>query len=970
MAQVDVVESRETIFFGQHRGRLCQWILVTLENRSGGPMPGAVMIEAGGEQVRTDLELALGVQEYRCFAPVLWPDKGPTSDAMLRVEVEGNAIVEAATSVGHHRPWTVYLLSDVCTDYAWVYDDEATFKADDAALTAAEMGVAEAQAADRADPANRNHYNLVHARQVEFYLDNFPADADRLFEHIRRGTIQFNPFFNMFLTGVVSPEELIRHFYPARAWALGQGLDMGYGNHQETPAITWAMATVLAGMGVQHLVRAMYPYECPWVKRLQEPPIYHWEGPDGSRVLVRRRNTDYVEGNFVLRDLRATNTALHTDIIPRYEAESDRYPFDAIALLGCYGDLARNSPTLPAKKAATIAAYNAQGWEYPKLVNASHKQFWDDIDRQFADGKIEVPVYRGDYGAGWEPWPACMAYDFAGWRRAGRRAMTADALAAIASRIDPEWYSAHRDTLHRAWMNLIYLHDHAWNGANDGNRALNASARRQWQLAANRGFDAVIAGGLEALARRVPGDAKEGHDRVLVFNDQSWNRSGVVRLGWVDADPGSQVVDVSTGMRSASQVLEEDGRVTLCFQANNVPSVGYRVYAVDRGEPPSPPSGAPSGLGEEDLRSESDADSPWITSSNRLEGPFYAVEVSPVTGGIASLYDRIRGCELVDPGSPYDLNQCLYLSDGIEHTPRSATVEIVECGPVFGQVVVRAALKHTTVKSTITLYAHLDRVDIRNDVEKTPTSEKQELHFAFPFNVPGCSYRYEAPGAIVDPRTDYLPGAGLAVTAVRHFVDVFNDECGVTLLQADTGLVQLGGRRTWAEDPQELGSSRGTVLSMALENTFDWHEAVRDQAGISQFVFRYALRGHGGGFDPVPAVRFAVEAAGEDGLQAIGLAAGQDGDLPAGMHSFLTVAPHNVVLTSLKVAEEEGLIARFWDCAERDTQAEVATAGLGSLQGAEQTDLMERNGRSLATAADAAKLPVRARGLATLRLLL
>ena len=146
--------------------------------------------------------------------------------------------------------------------------------------------------------------------------------------------------------------------------------------------ITWAMASVLAGSDIGHRVKSILPYECPWAERLEEPPIFAWEGPDGSRILVRWRDKDYVEGRFVLRHLRATNTAIRDQVIPRYEGLDEAYPFDAIALVGCYGDLAPNSRDLPAKKAATIAAYNAQGWDYPRLVNASHRQFWDDIDAQ------------------------------------------------------------------------------------------------------------------------------------------------------------------------------------------------------------------------------------------------------------------------------------------------------------------------------------------------------------------------------------------------------------------------------------------------------------------------------------------------------------------------------------------------------------------------------------------------------------
>jgi alpha-mannosidase len=935
-SKIIIVETKETIFFSRQQEWLRQWIMVTVENRGDRPLAGTATIAAGGEEATTALEIAPGVREYRCYAPALWPHHPPVADAVLCLAV-GKSVVTATTSVGNHRPWTVYLLSDVCTDYSWVYADEEAFRADDAALVEAELAVADARQGEQ--EADRNHYNFVHAREAEFYLERYPHQAEKLFNAIRRGTITFNPFFTMCLTCDLSLEELIRHFYPARAWAKQHGLDLGYANHQETPTIAWAAASVLAGSGIGHLVKAILPYECPWAKRLEEPPIFAWEGPDGSRILMRRRNIDYVEGNFVLRDLRATNTALHDQIIPGYEALGERYAFDAIALLGCYGDLAPKSRDLPARKAATIAEYNAQGWEYPKLVNASHQQFWDDVEAQIAARRLQVPAYRGDYGASWDAWPSSLAHDFAAWRRAQERAGTADKLAAILSCLDDTWYQAHRRQLAQGWMNLIYLSDHAWNGANDANRALNARLRRQWQTEAHRVFDAVIGDGLAALGRLIP----TGQDRrVLVFNGLGWSRTGVARLAGVG--PGSRVVDIASEQAMPAQAVQEDGQPVLYFEAGDVPSVGYRVFAVEAGEQP-----------------ESQA---WKAEGNRLEGPFYAVEVSPVTGGIVSLVDKTRGVELVDATSPYLLNQCLYLSDGVEHTPQAASVEIGPCGPVFGRLIVRAALKSITLMTTITLYANLDRIDIRNELEKEPTAEKQEVDFAFPFGVPDRHYRFEAPGAIVTPGDEQRPGAGQAVTAVRHFVDTFNDQFGVTLSQADSGLVEFG-HRTTGEDPLEPDPSNSTVLALALQNAFDWHEAVRDQAGITHFVFRYSLRGHAGGFDPAAAVRFGGEDNNE--LLTVPLPAGQAGDLPGDAHSFVQVTPDNAVLAGFKVAEEDGLIARLWECAGRDTTASVSLAGLGRIQEARQTDLLERDKESLTVAQGGVAVQLRARGLAAAR---
>ena len=1014
MSEISIVETKETIFFSHERGALCQWILVTIENHFGQALAGTVAIEAGSEEVVTQLEVLPGVREYRCYAPTLWPAHPPVPVAPVRLAV-GSEIVTSTASVGTHRPWTVYLLSDACTDYTWVYDDVADVHAHDAAITEAEM--AQVEETRDAPETDRNHYNFVHAREVEFYLERYPDQAERLFDHIRQGTLTLNPIFNMCLTGDMSLEELIRQFYPARGWARAHGLEVRYANHQETPTIASCLVPVLAGSGVGHLVKSILPYECPWAARLEEPPVFLWEGPDGSRILVRRRNKDYVEGNFVLRDVRATNTALHDQILPDYERLAERYPFDAVALVGCYGDLAPHSQDLPAKKVATISAYNAQGWEYPRLVNASHEQFWGDVDRQIAARSIQVPVYRGDYGASWEAWPASLAYDFAGWRRAQERAATADRLAAILSCLDPGWYQAKRQRLAQGWRNLTYLADHAWNGANGANRALNARLRRQWQAVANQAFDTVIADGLAALGQYIPTGDEE---RIVVFNGLGWSRTGIVRLAMEhlpsppplpegEREAGVCLVDVATGKPVPTQIVEQDGQPVLYFEAHDVPSVGYRTFTLSKSGAISLQS--PTSNSESAIRNPHSAfrnphttfpkagsfregpaiRNPQSPAPTRLESPFYSLEVSPITGGIVSLYDKIRGKELVDPDSPYHLNQCLYFSDGVEHTPQAATVESGPCGPVFGQLIVRAALKNTTLTTTITLYANLDRVDIRNEMEKLPTAEKQELDFAFPFRVPERQYRFEAPGAIVTPGacpeadrrsrtcspkaegTDQRPGSGQAVTAVRHLVDVFNDEFGVTLSQADSGLVEFG-HRTTGEDPLEPEPGNSTVLALALQNCIDWHEAIRDQAGVTRFVFRYSLRGHGGGFDPVAAVRFGWEDNAyeyiRNELLAVTLPAGQQGDLPPDAHSFLEIKPDHVILTALKVAEEEGLIARLWECAGQDAIATVNTSGLGPLRAARKTDLLERDSEDLSIMGGEVLIPVKARGLTTARLLL
>jgi hypothetical protein len=981
-SSVRIIAARETLFFSHHAGELCQWLELRLENKSGQVLPGLLHIRAPGKETETILAIAPGQGQYRGYAPLLWPEVPGAKRARLRLEI-GKDALQMEIDIGRFRPWTVYLLSDVCSDYLWAYDSVEASCADDAALLKAELDVAD-QMVEACKP-NRNHYNLVHAREVDFFLQHYPDQVERLIDHFRRGTLTLNPVFNMTLFGDMSLEEIIRSFYPARRLARQHGLDDRYANIQETPTAAWVVATLLAGSGVKHMLRSLLPYEAPWARRLEEPPMYFWEGPDGSRVLVRLRNQDYVEGAFVLKGVEATNQALHQDTLPRYEALGERYPFDALGLVGCYGDLALNSPELPALKAATVAAYNAQGWEYPRLVNASHKQFWDDIDAQIEKKKIQVPVLRGDYGTSWEAWPACLAYDFAGWRRAQERAATADRLAAILSQLDPAWYAGRRAELEQGWLSLLSLADHAWNGASDGNREVNARLRRTWQLEANRTFDHLIASGMARLAKRIP-TGPQGN--LLAFNALGWERDSLVWLDQENLSPppsGEDLDSLDQGNDSAlslidpldskplpMQWVEEGDKKKLCFLARGVPSLGYRTYSFERqAQPPG-------------------VDNRMTVQANILEGPFYRLEIDPATGAVRSLFDKIRQRELVDPESVYGLNEPVYHSVGKaspkpfsyqlfqgldtsetqEYRARLVSLAAGSRGPVLGELVVHTAIPNPAAgeirfTTSYRLYADLDRLDICNQVDKPVSSEKQELDFVFPFNVPKRQYRYEAPGAVITPGEEQRPGSGQAVTALRHFVDVFNADFGVTLSMADSGLVEFG-HRTTGEDPLSPDPSNSTLLAVALENCFDWNEAIRDQGGVRNFTFRFSLRGHAGGFDPLEAVHFA----GEDNNELVTklLPPGQKGDLPSGAHSFVSVSPANLILTGCKPAEQQGLAIRIWNLAGQETQAVVDASGLGQLKEALRTDLLESEMGEAKIEDGKACLPVSGRGFAAARL--
>jgi hypothetical protein len=86
------------------------------------------------------------------------------------------------------------------------------------------------------------------------------------------------------------------------------------------------------------------------------------------------------------------------------------------------------------------------------------------------------------------------------------------------------------------------------------------------------------------------------------------------------------------------------------------------------------------------------------------------------------------------------------------------------------------------------------------------------------------------------------------------------------------------------------------------------------------------------------------------------------------VHSFLETTSTSTILTTLKPAEEDGVILRLWNCGQYPDQVVLKPAGLVPTFAARETDLLERDRAELPVAGDLVALPVRACGLTTIRL--
>jgi len=312
-----------------------------------------------------------------------------------------------------------------------------------------------------------------------------------------------------------------------------------------------------------------------------------------------------------------------------------------------------------------------------------------------------------------------------------------------------------------------------------------------------------------------------------------------------------------------------------------------------------------------------------------MENEFYRVTLNPKTGGIASIYDKQLGRELVDTNDEFDLGELIYVTGGEgtsavdpnltnlpprfeDHWPTGTGIKSAN-GPVFGELISEATNENfPQITMRVRLYRGLKQLDLSYELEKMETLKKEAVYLAFPFapDARRGGLWLEYPDEITEPLKDQQVSACRDWYAVQRWLAVSDGDDTVELSSLDAPLFTLG-KMTASTWPRELPLQRGHVFAYLMNNYWDTNYKA-GQGG--RFVFRYSLTSSAGGFSRREAVIkgwntycAAVAGRGEGAHQ-------RANGSPA--ESLIGVEPAGLPLTTIKEAEgEDGLIFRCCDYA-------------------------------------------------------
>jgi alpha-mannosidase len=601
-----------------------------------------------------------------------------------------------------------------------------------------------------------------------------PARRARIEQAVREGAIVPHALPCSFHTETDDLEDLVRGMNYASQIARKYGRPLPIAAKMtDVPCHSWVWPTLLQHAGVQFLHIGCNGSSMA----IRVPPLFWWEGPDGSRILCGY-TPEYGSGLFPPKNWPAHNylAMIMTNDNQGPPSVADVENIRRVATQHLPG-VRVHFGTLDDFARATLA-------EKPELQVVR-----GDMPDTWIHGWLSMPIEAkaARHFRAMEPVVDLLATELGAWGLAAGDVAPALAQAYEQSCLFSEHTFGPFGPIGGPWHAHVpgrYLYGDVWKAAYQSGAYKKYEQAFDDKRAYARTGDAIVrrelSGALELLARSVD----QSGPRIVVFNALPWTRSGVIED---PAQPGKLIY------------------------VKDVPAGGYRTIAA-----------AASGKALTAVSTPA--------ASDTLDTPFYQVRFDRQRGGIASLVEKQSGRQLVDQASPYALGQ--FVHERFDHAQMLAFHQSYGRGgytwykgnlppdtkyaaltPPAWDLAVQSSdvadVATFTARDTlglakgmtiaVTFYRQRPCVDVQWRVrEKTPDPLPEGGWLSFPFAVTAPKFLVGRLAGPIDPTRDILPGGNRHYLCLNSGLTIRGSTPGgVGLCPLDSPCVSLGEPGLW-----------------------------------------------------------------------------------------------------------------------------------------------------------------------------
>lgn len=788
-------------------------------------------------------------------------------------------------------------------------------------------------------------YSMECTAYLMEFLDRHPELREEMAQRMKEQRFTWGGTYMQLLEYSAGCEKLARQFYYGRRWLRRTfpGVDTHFYMQTDPPSMSPQMPQLLALAGMKYalLGRLTYGY-------------FRWQSPDGTSMFVYGYR--YVDAGTLLDTKDDRGWLRFADEREPYYKENHLprlFSYDYTSdYLPPQPDLVPYVRRETQRMEAFAKAWNARYQRQiapPKIEFTTPEKYLDDLQAN----SLNVQTLRG-------AWPLAWAYyDEPSNREAllnGRHGhnaiLAAERLFASLGGVYPE------KDFEKAWRKNVWP-DHGWGG----NRGIETDKENAASYAESRQRgEALLAQAGARLAEKLPAAS------LAVYNPLSWPRTDLVeatvKVDW----PGAELVDAK-GAAVPFEVLEKGAtQVRIAFVAHDVPAVGYKTYTLKR------TTAWPAAK---------------TLSGGTLENRHYKLKFG--RGGIASLFDKSRNQELLRtdkfeageviqftaPGQAWEDPQAVTMADFDQTSKHEFRTVSFSQSPIGATAVREARFAHFTLRQNVRVYDELARVDIESELLKWDGTASLELRIAVPLNLDEARLSYETPFGAAEVEKDEIDYSRLPTNLASQF---YPEKYGgnsplafreaINWIDASSPNFQSGGLTVASDSTVHLFRDQSAhpvsypVLQhvlLATRRSLAWNPYYWfTQPGDHRY--RMSLMSHAGGWRARyrDAIGFNYRLTAIEGTAQTGSAAAEI--------SWLSIEPHNLVLTMFKKAEDENRLAlRFYEA--EGNQATARIRFIQPIRKAWLTNLTEEDEHELPVAADGTlEMPVSPWKIITLKL--
>jgi alpha-mannosidase len=757
-------------------------------------------------------------------------------------------------------------------------------------------------------------FTMSSARTYEWMEEKYPDMFHELEQRIKEGRWEViggmwvEPDLNM-----PAGESLTRQILVGKRYFQKKfGVDIKIGWNPDSFGYNWQLPQIYKKSGIDYFVTQ----KLLWAHEFTTFPykLFWWEAPDGSRLLTYFPH-DYassIEAEGLAKDLSVWAPSIYGSQVSG--------PPEMMHLYGV-GDHGGGPTRNMLDNATRLMSPNVV---FPKLQFSTATAFFDDLDKKLPN--MKVPTWHDELYFQYHRGVFTTQSDTKQRiRRSEETLLDAEKFSALAF-LYGRPYS--QEEMNRAWKRLLFDHFHdIMPGSGIAVNYLDAKRNLE---DVRRAGNEILDGSFHEIAARVNTQG-EGVP-IMVFNSLAWPRTEMIEVeAQLPAQARQiQIVDAA-GKPAESQLLSIDKETHRAhfLLLSKTPALGYNTYFVRAATTVVPNHTIVK------------------VTANTLENEFIRLKIDPQTGCMTSLFDKRNQTEAlapseIDTGGPKNF-VCGNLLQTFYDKPKqwdawnidadfekqhwdldkADEVKLVESGPLRAVIRIRQHFQNSAFVQDVTMYAGVPRVDVKMQAD---WHEKHILlKVAFPLSAHNSKATFEIPyGSVERPTTRNTPAEqGEFEVPALQWADISDLQHGFSLLN----------------DSKYGYDAKGNVLRLSLLRSPEWPDPHADEG---HHAFTYSLYLHGGTWRDGQTVRRGYEL----NYQLFSRQTERHDGALAPEHSFLQVQPENVVVTAVKMAEDDdALILRFYEWAGKETDVRLQLPS--AAHAASETDLMERATGSL-----------------------